>query len=383
MPVKYKNNILIIILVLFTISFITASRIPFVELFFYLDFFMVLYILVSVIFKRGAVVTRKTANLLKIFLLILLPSIFLLAFSENVTASLGFLGQYLFSVVIINVFLDNVNSNEHLKKLLMMMFFALVVNSFLFMYVYLVAGANLYFPEWGGRFSLGEFTPNEMGHYMVFLLFLINMFVGPGKNIVLEAVTMIPYVLTLSKTVWVQLSIYLLLKRTVSLAVLLVVFHVYMFVTDDFVLYTYLDRFISELSFDTTSNSIRVDMARSSLGNLENTIFFPAYHSVDNIRQEFENAVSAHNGVLSYLTNFGLISFLFLTISFFLFVYMKSSDKRARSIFIFLFIDLVSLLFNPLINSRIVWFPIFLYIFIINNNVFYHEAKKRKVCVYD
>lgn len=344
---------------------------------------MVLYILINLIFNGGVEVTKSTAGILKIFLIILLPSVFLLTFSQNIMASLSFLSQYLFTVLIINVFLDNVNSNDHLKKLLAMLFVALVVNSFLFIYVYSVASTSLYFPEWGRRFSLGGFTPNEMGHYMIFLLFLINMFVGGGKKLVLEAVTMIPYILTLSKTVWVQLSIYLLLKRTILVAASLVMLHVYMFIADDFVLYRYLDKFISELSFDTASNSIRVGMVQSSLDNLANSVFFPAYHSVDNIKQGLKSAVSAHNGVLSYITNFGLISFILLVFSFVFFVYMKWGERRIRYVFIFLFIDLVSLLFNPLINARIVWFPILLYIFIINNNISCHEEKKRKICVYD
>lgn len=374
MLVKFKNNILIVILVFFTISFVMAGREPFFQLFFYFDFLMVGYILLNLVFTGRFVVSKSTVSIIKVFSIIFLPSIFLLLFSQNIIASFGFLGQYLFSVLVINVFLDNVNSNNHLRALLLMMLAALVLNSFLFMYVHFYSDASLYFPEWGGRFSLGGFTPNEMGHYMVLLLFLINVFVARRKRLMLEMLTIFPYVLTMSKTVWVQLSIYLLLKRTVFVIASLVALHIYMLVSGDFILYRYVGKFVAELDVATTSNSVRMAMVQASLDNLVNTILFPAYHSIDNIKLGLEKAVSAHNGFLSYITNFGLISFALLTLSLVFFVYMKWPDKSIRYVFVFLFLDLVLLLFNPLINARIVWFPMFLYIFIINNKVFCRES---------
>ncbi len=54
-------------------------------------------------------------------------------------------------------------------------------------------------------------------------------------------------------------------------------------------------------------------------------------------------------------------------------VYKNIQDKYFRFILFFILLDCITLLFNPIINSRVVWLPLFIYIYT------YHYKKVENV----
>ncbi len=204
-----------LLLITLVISFITGFRFDYFDKLFYFDVLMVVYILSALFIKKGLLVSKFTFDFINILIVIFLPSIVLINFTNDISGSLQFFSQYMFLIIVLPLFLESVYKTEQYNFFLKSLLFALVVNSLLFLLVYFQLVKQLYFAENNGfRFYLGEFTPNEMGHYLILMLFLITLFISSRFKNLIEFLGIIPFVLTLSKTVWVQLSVYLIVKKT-------------------------------------------------------------------------------------------------------------------------------------------------------------------------
>jgi len=360
------------ILIFCACGFVSARRVELYESFFWFDLGLVLYILLYLFTgllrnSPSIFISRFSLHFILFLLAVFSPALFLLPLTSNLEDSVKFLSQYFFLAITLPLFLDILYKNNQLKFFLSSLFLGLVIVLIFYMAFYLGISEGYFFslnsesqlqPIFGNRFVIGEFTPNEMGHYFVFLMFLM----GYNKKKAVGIVGSIPFILTLSKTVWVQILTYSLFFRYSFFRwVLLFLLVAYMFLYQpDLIRY-----FVGDFSAAAQSNSIRIEMYIDSFINIPNSIIFPAYHSVDNLKTEGLNVVSAHNGFLSFITNFGLVSFLILLGVVVLFVASFKHKPQFKMISFFIFLDLITIMFNPLINSRILWLPLFLYIFII------------------
>lgn len=349
------------LLLLLIFSFITGFRFDYFDKLFYFDVLMIVYILSTFFIKKGVWVSKFTFNFIKILLIILLPSIVLINFTSDVASSLSFFIQYMFLIVILPLFLESVYKTKQYDFFLKSLLFALIVNSLLFLLKYFEVVGQMYFPEdFGFRFALGEFTPNEMGHYLILMLFLITVFISSRFKTLVELIGIIPFVLTLSKTVWVQLSVYLIVKKTKIMLIAFVLMFLALYFSGYLsVVYETMIFIHQDFSPTTTSNTIRLEMMRNAFSSIPSTILFPGYHSTLNL----DTSLSVHNGILSYIVNFGLISFILLVFISSFFIFKNIKNKYFRFILFFIFLDFITLIFNPIINSRIVWLPLFIYIY--------------------
>lgn len=381
-----------LVLVFCVIGFVSGKRSSISEVFFWFDGGLVFYIMSSMFLnlikdkKNLLEIEISTFKAVIVLLFVLLPSFLLVIFSNNLTDSLSFLLQYLFLIIVVPLFLDSVYRNGHMDFLLKSLFIGLIVVSFVFLGFYLGFTENFLFSEsrelgshldsklgFGNRFTIGEFTPNEMGHYFVLLVFLMTfIYASNNFKIIITMLALIPYLLTFSKTVWIQMLVYfMIVKSSIWRWTVFSLFLVYVLLFQQEIF----NFFINDFSFENTSNTIRLKMYSDSLIYIPYSIIFPAYHSIDNLMIQDINVTSVHNGVLSYITNFGLISFLILLsgVAF----YLKSYRKKLNFNFFiaFIILDLIVLMFNPLINSRIIWFPLFLYIFLLGRPSFEYSSR--------
>lgn len=366
----FKELYFKILLLLTSFSFITGDRFEYFDKFFYFDIFMIIYVLSS-LFVKKVLISTFTFNFIKILFIILLPSIILINFTNNILDSLQFLSQYLFLILMLPLFLESIYLTNKYNFFLKILLFFLIINSILFLLKSFEIVGELYFSEnYGTRFAIGEFTPNEMGHYLVLMLFLITLLSSYRFKIFIELFSIIPYILTLSKTVWVQLIVYLVVKKTKIMLIGFVVILGALYFTNYLsVAYEIMIFIIQDFSTSTDSNKIRIEMMNSAINSIPSSILYPGYHSIDNLN----TSLSVHNGILSYIVNFGLISFVILILILSFFIFKNIQDKYFRFILFFILLDCITLLFNPIINSRIVWLPLFIYIYT------YHYKKVENV----
>lgn len=366
------------ILVFCIISFISARRFDEVETLYWFDGGIVLYIMFSLftisLKKRAEVfILRYTYNQIRFLFVVLAPSFLFLAWANDIKASVRFLSQYVFLIVTVPLFLDFVYRNGQLDFLLKGLYWGLIVLTVYFLLFF--GGANEYIflgslisednlkLKFGDRFTVGDFTPNEMGHFFVLLIFLIRYY----KGSIVGIITFPAFILTFSKTVWLQMLAYFFMSLKFNLwrlGGLLILISCIILSQPRIV--DVAQSILFDFSLETKSNAIRVEMYSDSLINMPYSLMKPAYHSVDNLVDKELNVVSAHNGILSYITNFGIISFLILLIGMVLFVNKAKSSPIFNVIITFAILDLVVLMFNPLINARLLWFPLFLYMFLLD-----------------
>lgn len=363
----YSKSLLLAIV----FSFITGFRFNYFDKLFYFDFLMIIYILSTICIKKRLSLSKFTFNFIKILIVILLPSIILLNFTNDISGSLQFFSQYLFLIVVLPLFLESVQITKQYNFFLKSLLIMLIINSLLFLFIYFGLISSLYFPgNFGNRFAVGELTPNEMGHYIILMFFLITLFIRSRFKFFIEFLSIISFILTLSKTVWVQLSVYLIVKKTKFVLVgILLMFLALYFIGQLSMVYESIILILQDFSTSTTSNGIRMEMMNNTIKSIPSTTFFPGYHSTLNL----DTSLSVHNGILSYIVNFGLISFLLIVLIATFFIFKNIQDKYFRFILFFIFLDFITLLFNPIINSRIVWFPLFTYIYT------YHYKKVENV----
>lgn len=358
---QFKSIYLKSLLLLIVFSFITAFRFDYFDKLFYFDVLMVFYILSAFFLQKGISISKFTFDFIKILFVIFLPPIILINFTSDTSGSLQFFSQYIFLIIVLPLFLESVYKTKQYDFFLKSILFGLILNSLLFLLKYFEVVGQMYFPEnFGFRFTLGEFTPNEMGHFLILMLFLITVFISSRFKTLVEIIGIIPFVLTLSKTVWVQLSVYLIVKKTKLMLTSLILMFLALYSSGYFsVVYEAMIFILQDFSTTTTSNTIRLEMMSNAFSSIPSTILFPGYHSTLNL----DTSLSVHNGVLSYIVNFGLISFILLFLISFHFIFRNIKYRYFRFILFFIFLDFITLIFNPIINSRIVWLPLFIYIY--------------------
>lgn len=383
----FFNFLCFSILILIVFSYYSVKRFFLLDELFLLDFLMFFYVMVSVfnyILKNGGLrILRCSLYFIFFLYLALFPSLFLLVFSRDVVGGSVFISQYYFTFTILPLFFNYLYVNRHVRFFLMVVFWGGVIVCL--MYVLILVHPVFLWSDifqqsrkvsegigFGFRFFLGEFTPNEMGHYFVFFLLSFISLVSidsNNKKIFTIPVVLFTFIMTLSKTVWVQiLASSTLIKNKTSILffyslLFFVVVFLFVFYSDFFVF------FARDFSTEASSNAKRISMYYDSILYLPYSILWPAFHSDVNVVLSGVNVTSVHNGFLSYISNFGLISFLMLFLSFYGFLFL---NLRRSNFFIFLLIhiDFIVLAFNPMINARHVWLPLFMLVY-----MFYHLKK--------
>lgn len=365
-------------------TFFTVQRLPAFNSVFVIDLLILLYVFISAFcsFIRGGRVGVMlfTGKVILFFFLVLMPALFLMIFSKNINESLLFVSQYCFIFSVLPLFMNYLIVNRHLVIFMRMVFlgFIMVFVLFIFAFFYplIIWSDYILSDESGGdffgfRFFLGEFTPNEMGHY--FVMFILSLFFLKdvmSKNIVKFSViilSLFTFVLTMSKTVWLQIicSFFVVENKKFKVfflvSFILVIFSFYFLYNDFFI------SLIKDFSFDNSNNQIRVEMFFDSIEYLPYSILHPAFHSPENLVLQGVHVTSAHNGLLSFMSNFGLISFMILFFGFAFFLVNKVNQNNRVFLFLVL-IDLIVWMFNPLINARHVWLPIVSLLFMIQLN---------------
>ncbi|MFY4818027.1 hypothetical protein ACOTWJ_07350 [Aliarcobacter butzleri] len=237
---------------------------------------------------------------------------------------------------------------------------ALISASSLFLLGYFGFIDNIFVTEkYQERFVFGEMSPNEMGHYLILLLFTLNIFVIKKIKYFLFLVSVIPFVFTFSKTVLLQIIMFFLLKK---LWILILGFIIFYFIIDSEYISLISSIITNELSVENYNNAYRIQAVISAIENIPNSILFPAYRTNDNIDSDYLLAMNAHNVVFYYITNFGLISFILLCFYVTYFISKNLNNKYFWCIFIFIFLDSITIFFNPILNYPLTWFPLYLYI---------------------
>lgn len=352
-----------LLLILVSLSYITGIQFNSI---FYFDLFMLLYICINMIFNKNDKILTPTSNLMRNIMFILIIPLFLSLFADDIVESGIFIFKYIFISLIIALFINVLILRNHLHFFLKTTFYLLIINSVFYLIVYIYDIDGLYFKTdiHGTSFSINSLTVNEMGHYLV-LMFFINYFYFKD-NIFNRLFIISAYILTLSKTIWLQILCYFIIfdKKTLFFIIFLILGSLYYFDIVDFIYNLSLD-----FGSDVESNRIRIEMINKAFINLPNTIFKPAFHSINNIDKENLIILSAHNLVASYITNFGLLSFLILILVTVYYSVKNIKRKGFNIIYVFIFLDIFGLFFQPLINITIVYLPLFIYIFFIMLNI--------------
>lgn len=349
------------ILFLISISFITAVRL---DVIFYFDILILIYIIFIIFTHKTCKVNKFTINLISFLMLILFVPLVLSFFSNDQVESFKFLSQYLFLIIFIPLFVDFLIKYNHLDIFLKMTFYLLLISSFLY-FAFILYGEKtilLYFKDdlFGYRFAVEGFTYNEMGHYVLFLFFINYIYFK--ENVIYRLFIPLAYIMTFSKTVWIQIGLYYLKFKLMSF----IIFLICLFLIFYFEFYqTIIDFILFDFSTDSESNQSRIEMLSQAWNNLPNTIFAPAYHSDLNIESVYVNAISTHNFIFSYFTNFGLVSFLILFMGIVYIVFKNIKKYGFNYIYIFIILDFLLLMLQPIINARLLWLPLFIYIYFI------------------
>ena len=351
-------------------SFVTGLRFDPYDTFFYFDVFIFIYILSAFFFKPKIKISNFTLKLILISSLILVPSLILLIFANDKFESLQFLSQYIFTITILPLFLNIIDQSKNFKFLLKSLLFGLIIVSIsFFLFYFKLIDSYYHSVRFGNRFAIGEMTPNEMGHYFILTLFLISILIRNRFSILLKLFTISSYVFTMSKTLYVQLAFYFFLKVKKTLIFLLLIILFIIFPEKVTNLFEEITAILSDFSPWKINNLTRIQQFLNVISYIPDSIFFPGYHSLSNLNTN----LSIHNGFLSYLINFGFFSFLLLIFFSFFYIAKNLNNTLFKFILFFIFLDLVVLIFNPLINSRLVWFPLYIYIYS------YHWLNKKNV----
>ena len=337
-----------------------------------------------------SVISNKTISLkmlrMSSFLVIgFFPSIILIN-SSLVLHSFPFVFQYLFLIIIVPIFISSLFTNDQVFLFFRLNIYLGLIFSFLYFLNYYIPTLNSFgardwsTPYLNGytRFSFGDFSPNEMGHFLIFILFCVSYLYKSLFDRILIVTLFLPaYIFTLSKTVYIQIISFFYFYIHKSKYYYKVCFFIFFIFLMTCILFPIvLDRLISRLSPNYTNNQIRVNMLKDFLDNIDVTFLSPAYHVPENVN--FLISVSNHNYIASFITNFGIFSFsIFIIYSMFFYVRFKNR-KVFQIVLPFIILDLISGIFNPMLNSRIIWLPLFLYFSIIIKDV--HPLNEKSKC---
>jgi hypothetical protein len=368
---KFKgDSFLLLVLFVVVLDFFLVNRSFFFGGFFSLDVSIVLYVLLSFfsLSSKGFYLLSFTYELMLFLFFVLLFSFLFLIFSNDIYNSLLFVVQYVFIIVMLPLFVDCVLRNNHLNALFYFSYFLFFLFSVFYFYVYFFASIDWEFffkaegdTSFGKRFFLGEFTPNEMGYYFSFFLLCFFYIKKTVSNrlfflvLLIFPIVFFSFGMTLSKSVWIQMLFSILLFSKKRFLIFVCFFAIVL----GYEYKVFFDSVINDFSANTKSNSIRIQMLYDSLKNLQYSFLTPAYHQAENLVDKSLYVTSVHNVPLSFVTNFGMVSFLFFVfgVGGFLFFNYRKSNK----IFLcFIFIYSIVAMFNPMINARHVWLPLIL-----------------------
>jgi len=127
-------------------------------------------------------------------------------------------------------------------------------------------------------------------------------------------------------------------------------------------IYSEISLILDDFSISNRSNTIRINQYTNVLNDIFSSILNPGYHSKLNL----DSSLSVHNTFLSWLINFGFLSFILLIFFLFASILINLKNKYFRFVLFFIILDFIVLLFNPIINSRVIWFPLYIYLYTYN-----------------
>lgn len=357
-------------------ALVGAHRAPFLATTYIFDWVLPIYILYCSTAANAINFDVKAAHLIRILIylnLCLIPALALLIFSYDPAGGLIFIGQVVFCFNILPTFIYFLITRGHLRLFLSSIIFIIFLFSVAYFFVRffsildwqsVLRMSGLPATSFGERFTIGEFTPNEVCYYLILVLFFqAGLSDKPEPNtwsFIILATIMTAFLFTASKAVSVLLGIALFILFKVRLAVAVCVgFFVGFMVlsTPDMV-----ERVLYELSVSSSSNSVRISML-SSWWNAAGDLFFsPAFQSVSNLAVIDPSVVSVHNVFLSALTNLGLPTFAMLLVGLFWVVVRVIRGRKWVILTLWMSLFFVWMV-NPFLNARMLWVPFFLLVF--------------------
>jgi hypothetical protein len=206
------------------------------------------------------------------------------------------------------------------------------------------------------RMFFGVYTPNETGRYLLFLIFCLTEWKKKEISRYIHVITIPAGLLSASKTTIIQVVFYYALKRPIlllSLTAFLILIFVNIF---DINVIDKLRFFLDDFSAKRSSNSNRLEQYKEVLNNWPQYIYNPYFGSSGNT-----SLSSVHNGYLSIIVNYGLITFLILFISI-LYLLVKNFKKIDKNILFFLVLDSIIYMFNPFLLGRHQFIPLAVYL---------------------
>ena len=362
---RYIEFIDIFCLFIISMSFAFPVRMPYIKSIYIFDILIFLYVSIT-LFISGNPVKLVTKKIIYLSIATISPSLFLITYSNSINLSLIFISQYLFTAVFLFLFLDRIFVRKKFNIFLRFTIFNMSVVFLVYLFDVKIFGSyKIFSQDWGGRFYLTDFTPNDVGHYFLFFMFCCDWIWSkrPGIRYLFYIISIITFIFTKSKTVYLQIVIFFLSKvRKVYVAISgFVIFLSIVF----FIPFSELTFFTRDFSADKSSNSIRLDMINNAVDYVYKSIFHPAYYSKVNVDGAHHIAVSSHNIIASYIVNFGFISFTILILLSILFLFVYRKNYYIKYLKYIIFIDIFTLMLNPMLSARVLWFPLSTYIYII------------------
>lgn len=360
-PPFYAKALLILVAIFFAIPLKLSD-------FYIFDLMLVGYLFIHL--KLLIRVSKFTVKTIYHMVLIFILPIILSLLSRSIIDSWTFLSQYLFVIIILPLFVDVIIRQGLFITFLRYCFFAMVFGGGMFFYS-LLTQQPLYFKLFWfdkGQYALSGFTPNDMGHYMLFSFFAIEYafkFNSKFNHFFLYALSTPVYFFTNSKTLLLQGGIYLYafirkLRFWVMYMMLSIISVLFLFAFSQQLIYSFFDK----MSPGTINNEGRVDMFFSALNYLPYSIFHPAFGSNANIMIESGKiAVGVHNLLASLITNFGFIFFIIISVYIFIRIKNNLKTKKMSRIYLFIIITMFGLMLNPMMNAAVLWFPLYIYIY--------------------
>jgi hypothetical protein len=363
-----KININHLLLMLIAFSFIYPVAL-FSNIYIF-DILLVVFILKSTI-EGTFKINKFSKDVILIGSTGIIISMFLLFFSTAYMESLLYLGQLLMVTTIIPLFLMILIQNNLFKYFLNKLFLSIILLLFLLgiSFIYKIYfGINEFFYihyGWGSlRLGIGSFLPADLNHYFVLSLFLGLVFIkSKYKNNVFTLLSFLLFILTQSKTIVVTMFIYLLKynKKVLILSIFPIIYLAINFQNEISIIERVINIGTADYSEDGT-DAHRIHMINDVINNLEQFVLYPIYGNMNNFYGTAKtNISSTHNIIFSIIANLGLISFMFYFIL--LSIIVVKIRKKFNWIISFIFLDILTLMINPIMTIRIAWLPLYIYIY--------------------
>ena len=367
-------------LLLIAASLVSPLRAPWVATTFVFDWLILPYILSVYVYAwlkfKKLVIEKGVLGIMFFGNLLLLPAIALSIFSKSPGDSVVFLGQFWFILNALPLFVGALVQAGHLEtflKYFVLLMLVVFLGYFFCLFItptswgQLLSAVYELESDFGFRFTLGEFTPNEMSYYLIFICISLR-FLGPGSfSPIILLLTILfgglAFFMTLSKTLFLQILLAACLVLTQRQ---ILVLFVMLFITAVIWVGQAPDIFwliLKDFSTETSSNSIRLEMLYAGLQYLDYSVFFPTFHAEENIMVSGSHITSIHNVFLSVFVNFGLITFLLFTGGF---IWISLYNWLGRKLSLGYVWGMLTLTFfvQPLLTARVLWLPVVLLVWL-------------------